>query len=99
MTDKRNSQPGMTPEAREKQLINLANELAEKQLRDGTAPPSVVSHFLKLGSTREVMEKEILINKAKLTGAQADSIERQKRSEDLAQQVIDSMRSYSPSQE
>lgn len=99
MTENRRTKPAMDPEAREKQLINLANEMAEEQLRDRTAPPSVVAHFLKLGSTREVKEQEILNNKAKLVSAQADSIERQKKSEELAQQVIDSMRSYSPSQD
>ena len=99
MADNNRTKPAMSPEAREKQLINLSYEFAEKQLRDGTAPPSVVAHFLKLGSTREEKEQEMLDNRVKLLGAQADSIERQKRSEELAQQVIDSMRSYSPTQE
>lgn len=98
MTSKR-SKPAMDPVAREKQLIELAVNLAEKQLRDGSAPPSVINHFLKLGSTREEKEQEILLGQSKLVTAKAEAIEREKKSEQLAQQVIDSMRSYSPTQE
>ena len=49
----------LTPEARENQLISLAVNLAEKQLREGTASSQVITHYLKLGSTKERMEKEI----------------------------------------
>ncbi len=99
MAEQRTPKPAMNPVAREKQMISLAHDLAEKQLRDGSAPPSVVQHFLKLGSTREAKEQEILEHKAVLVHAQADQIDREKKSEQLAQQVIDSMRSYSPTQD
>ena len=52
--------PALTPEARENQLISLAVDLAEQQLRDGTASSQVITHYLKLGSTKEKIEKEIL---------------------------------------
>ena len=42
-----------SPEARENQLIALAVDLAEQQLRDGTASSQVISHFLKMASTKE----------------------------------------------
>ena len=45
--------PALTPEARENQLIYLATNLAEQQLRDGTASSQVITHYLKLGSTKE----------------------------------------------
>jgi hypothetical protein len=48
----------MTPEEREDQLIARAVDLAEKKLIDGTAPSQVIVHYLKLGSTRERLEKE-----------------------------------------
>lgn len=99
MSNERTTRPAMDPDSREKQLIDLAVNLAERQLRDGTAPPSVVQHFLRLGSSREVKEQEILSHKAKLTQAQADEIDRKKKSEILAQEVMDSMRRYSPTQE
>lgn len=53
-----------TPEAREQQLIALAVDLAEKQLIEGTASSQVISHFLKLGSIRAQIEKELLDRKS-----------------------------------
>lgn len=98
MTDKR-TKPAMDPIAREKQLMELAVNLAEEQLRDGTASSATINHFLKLASSREQKEQEILVNQARLVQAKADSIERDRQSADLAQQVIESMKSYSPSKE
>lgn len=57
---KRTSKPATTPEGREKQLVNLAVDLAEKQLSDGTASPSIISHYLKLATKRESLERDIL---------------------------------------
>ena len=51
--------PPLTPEAMENQLIALATELAAKQLRDGTASSQVITHYLKLGSSKEKLEQEI----------------------------------------
>ena len=56
----RERRPALTPEARENQLISLAVDLAEKQLQEGTASSQVITHYLKLGSTKEKIEKEIL---------------------------------------
>lgn len=62
--------PATTPEARENQLIALAMDLAEKRLRNGTATSQELTHFLKLGSTKEqkeqlLLEEEIALKKAK----------------------------------
>ena len=51
--------PALTPEARENQLVSLAINLAEQQLRDGTASSQVITHYLKIGSTKERIEKEL----------------------------------------
>ena len=56
----RKMRPALTPEARENQMISLAVDLAEQQLREGTASSQVITHYLKLGSTKERIEKEIL---------------------------------------
>ena len=56
----RKIRPALTPEARENQLISLAVDLAEKQLQEGTASSQVITHYLKLGSTKERIEREIL---------------------------------------
>ena len=52
------SRPALTREARENQLIDLAIDQVEKQLREGTASSQVLVHYLKLASTREKREKE-----------------------------------------
>ncbi len=84
-----------TPEARENQLIALATDLAERQLREGTASSQVITHYLKLGSTKEKLEKEILVEQRKLIKAKADNIESAKRSEELYRSALDAMRKYS----
>jgi len=93
----RAAKPATTPEGREQQLVNLAVELAEKQLRDGTASPSVINHFLKIASKREVLEREILEKQSRLIEAKAKSINRDKEAEELAKAAIEAMKSYTPS--
>ena len=55
---KKEIRPALTPEARENQMIDLAVNLAEQQLRDGTAKSQVIVHFLKLGTQRAKLEQE-----------------------------------------
>lgn len=86
--------PASTPEAREAQLVNLAVTLAEKQLRDGTASPSVINHFLKIASSRETIEREILEKQAKLIEAKAANINKDREAEDLAKAAIEAMKNY-----
>lgn len=90
----KNMRPALTPEARENQLIYLAIELAEKQLRDGTASSQVITHYLKLGSTKEKLEKEILTEQKKLITAKTDALQSAKRVEELYADAITAMRSY-----
>lgn len=85
----------LTPEARENQLIYLATELAEKQLREGTASSQVITHYLKLGSTKEKLEQEILKENKKLLTAKTEAIQSAKRVEELYTEAITAMRSYS----
>lgn len=89
--------PATDPIAREKQMISLAEDLAEKQLTDGTAAASVINHYLKLASSREVIEREILEKQARLISAKADAIASGKESESIAREAIEAMRSYSSS--
>lgn len=70
----RTIRPALTPEARENQLIALAVDLAEKQLLEGTASSQVITHYLKLGSTKERIEKEILEKQKELITAKTESI-------------------------
>lgn len=84
-----------TPEARENQLISLAVDLAEKQLSEGTASSQVIAHYLKLGSTKERIEKEILEQKKELMVAQTEAIRSAKKVEELYDKALKAMRTYS----
>lgn len=86
--------PATTPEARENQLIALAVDLAEQQIRDGTASSQVITHFLKLGSTKEKLEKDILEQQHDLIKAKTESIRSAKRVEELYKNALDAMRMY-----
>lgn len=86
--------PAATPEARENQLISLAVDLAEQQMRDGTASAQVISHYLKLGSSREKLEQERLARENELLEAKAEALASQKRVEELYAEALDAMRSY-----
>lgn len=88
------SQPALTTEAREKQLIALAVDLAEQQLRDGTASSQVITHYLKLGSTKDRLEKEILEEQRDLMKAKTEALKSAKRVEELYKDALDAMRRY-----
>ncbi len=90
-----NRRPANTPEGRESQLISLAADMAEKQLIAGTAPAQVVTHFLKLGSTRERVEQERLQNENLLLSAKIEQMASAKRIEELYETALNAMRSYS----
>lgn len=90
--------PAMTPEAREDQLVSLAVNLAEKQLREGTASSQVISHFLKIGSTKERIEREILEEQKELIVAKTDALKADKVREQQYLEVIKAMKRYSGSE-
>ena len=87
--------PATTPEAREKQLISLAVDLAEQQMRDGTASSAVIVHYLKLGSSRGRLENEMLEKKTSLVEAQTESMQATKHIEELYSEALNAMRLYS----
>lgn len=87
--------PALTTEAREKQLTALAKNLAEKQLRDGTASAQVITHYLKAGSEREHLEQRILEKKEQLLEAQTQALKSAKRVEELYAHALEAMRTYS----
>lgn len=94
-TVKRRGRPASTPEGRENQMIALAMDLAEQQLRDGTASAMVVTHFLKLASTKEKLERESLKQDIELKAAKTDALVSAKHVEELYANALNAMRSYS----
>lgn len=90
--------PATTPEARENQLVSYAVELAEEQLRSGTASAQVITHYLKLGSSREKLEQRRMELETELMAAKIESMASAQRVEDLYSKAIDAMRAYSGQQ-
>jgi hypothetical protein len=96
---KRQGPPAKTIEARERQVISMAVDLAERQILDGTASSQVITHFLKLGSTRESLEKEKLARENELLRAKTESLKSQKKIEDLYANALKAMSRYNGSQD
>ena len=87
--------PGTTPEARENQMIAAAIDLAEKQLAAGTASSQVITHFLKLASTKQRLENDILLEQKKLVVAKTEQIQSAKKMEELYSKALKAMATYS----
>jgi hypothetical protein len=92
--DKSLRPPATTPEGREKQLIAAAVDLAEQQIRDGKVSSQVLTHYLKLGTTRESLEQERLREENKLLQAKVKTLESQGNVEKLYKDALTAMRSY-----
>ena len=90
----RSRPPATTPEARENQLISAAVDLAEKQIRSGQASSQVITHFLRLGSSREKLEQERLARENELLSIKAETIRAAERIEELYADAIKAMSQY-----
>ena len=91
----RRGRPALTPEARDNQMISLAMDLAEQQLRDGTASSQLITEFVKRGSTKARLEKEILAEQKELMAAKTENLRSAQRIEELYEGAIKAMRRYS----
>jgi hypothetical protein len=89
------SRPALDPEARQNQLIALAVDCAEQQLRDGTASAQIIAYFLKQGSEQAKLEIERLTEENKLLRAKTEAIESEKRSVELVEEALKAFRNYS----
>lgn len=90
----RTIKPALTPEGRENQLISLAVGLAEKQMLEGTASSQVITHYLKLGSTKEKLEYEFKRKQMELIEAKTEALQSAKNVEILYKDALDAMRHY-----
>ena len=91
----RKMRPALSPEARENQMISLAMDLAEQQLRDGTASSQLITEFVKRGSTKARIEQEILEEQKELIEAKTQSLRSAQRIEELYANALSAMKSYS----
>lgn len=94
-TSRKKRAPAPTPEARENQLIALAYDLVEQRLLDGTATSQETVHFLKLGSSKDRIEKKMKEQQTELLEAKAEALRSAKRVEELYANALEAMRSYS----
>ena len=90
----RKMRPALTPEARENQLISLAIDLVEKRLIDGSASSQETTHFLKLATSKAKLEKEILEKQKELITAKTETLQSQKRSEEMFAEAIKALKDY-----
>lgn len=90
----RKQAPAITPEARENQLISYAIDMAEEQLINKTAPTQVLTHYLKLATTKTELEKEKLRRENVLLEAKANAIASEKETAELYAQALNAMREY-----
>ena len=95
--ERRRRKPATSPEARENELVSMAADLAEEQIVGGTASSQVITHFLKLGSSRERLEQERIKHENELLQVKKETMEGQARVEELYLSALDAMRSYSGS--
>lgn len=86
--------PALTPESRENQMIALAIDTAERQMMEGTASSQVITHFLKLGTEKERLEREKLRRENIVLEAKAKAYESSERIEELYKNAIDAMKGY-----
>ena len=87
--------PATSPEVQEARMVNMAYKLAEKQMMEGTASSQVITHFLKLGSGKERLEREKLEEENKLLRAKTKALEESAESKVMYEEVLRAMRDYS----
>lgn len=87
--------PATTPEARERQLQAMAYDLAEKQLRDGTASSQVITQLMKSASSRERLEQERMSQEVELLKIRAEAIASEKRVEQMYGEAMRAFATYS----
>lgn len=97
MAKKKNERaPAITPDAQEQRLINLAYGRAEEMLMDGSAPPSIINHFLKMGSSIQRTEKDLKSSQAILAKSKASQIQKSEDDKNLAEAAINALKNYQP---
>jgi hypothetical protein len=86
--------PAVTIEARENQMIALAVDEAERRIKGGKASDSLLIHYLKLGTTRNQLEKAKLEKETALAQAKVDSIKQAEQTEERYKEAIRAMTIY-----
>lgn len=88
------TRPALNPENREQQIINEAMNLAERQIREGTASSQVITHFLKAGSVKEKYELERLRNEVELLRAKTKALEEHSQLKEMYADAMNAFKYY-----
>ena len=86
--------PGLSPETDENQCISLSMDIAKQRLMDGTASNSMILHFLKLGTSRERLERENMEKEMALKDAKIQALESQAKVEQMYVEAMAAMKRY-----
>ena len=86
--------PALTDEDRENQLIAACVDEAERQILEGRASSQIITHYLKLGATRQKAAL-ILEKKKELITAQTEAINSTKELRSLCENAVKAIREYS----
>lgn len=86
--------PAKTAEGRELEMTSLAMDLAEEQLRNGTATSQVITHFLKLGTIREQHELQKVQLENELLKTKKAAMESAQNVEAMYEEAINAFRGY-----
>lgn len=87
--------PAKTPEARENQILARAWDLIEERILDGTASNALLVQCLRMGSSKERFEKDLINTRIENLQAKTQAIEAEKRVDELYAKALDAMRIYS----
>ncbi len=87
--------PALTPEDAEDELVSMAINLARQRLADGTASNQLIAEVIKMGTSKERLQKEKLKRENEMLKAKTEAIKSQKHAEELAANAIKAFRSYS----
>ena len=87
--------PALTPEAREGQMISLAMDLVEQRLRNGTASSQETTHFIKLATEKERLERKLAEKELELKEAKRQQIKSMAGLDEMYAKAVEAMRRYS----
>lgn len=86
--------PGTTPEAIENEMITLAMDMAREQIKNRTASSQVLTHFLKAGTVKDILERERIELELELIKAKTETMKSSKKVEELMTEALRAMKTY-----
>ena len=86
--------PAPNPEIAEQRCIDASFSLALRQLEDGSASPSVITHFLKMGTEKTRLERENLEKETALLKTREHAIRSAEQTEKIYSDAVQAMKIY-----